>query len=263
MCASFVMNSGTSRRRPTCAKGSQGTIRLGDGRGRSATRSDDGRQKDQVHRESASSLTQAEIEKYKERHPLGTKPRLAFDLLRFTTGRREDAPRLGPRHIQDDRIRLIQAKNEHRKPVEIDIPLHPDLKASIKTTRLVARLSWSPNGENHPHPPVSAMRCVIGSTKPTCITVPLTGYARRRQRRWQRAATPHELMAVTGHQSLEEVERYTGAAERRSSPIEQWRSSKDERRSSPPCQTMNIECPTLAVSGTIRTKRQAKSVRSF
>ena len=73
----------------------------------------------------------ADIEQYKMRHPLGTKPRLAFDLLRFTTGRREDAPRLGPRNVQGDRIRFIQAKNEHRKPIQIDIPLHPDLKASI------------------------------------------------------------------------------------------------------------------------------------
>src|SRR5215472_2238633 len=34
------------------------------------------------------SWTPSEIEQYKVRHPLGTKPRLALDLLRFTTGRR-------------------------------------------------------------------------------------------------------------------------------------------------------------------------------
>jgi hypothetical protein len=28
-------------------------------------------------------------------------------------------------------------------------------------------------------------------------------------------ATPHQIMAVTGHQSLEEVERYTRKAQRR------------------------------------------------
>ena len=36
-----------------------------------------------------------EIEQYYERHKLGSQARLALDLLRYTTGRREDAPRLG------------------------------------------------------------------------------------------------------------------------------------------------------------------------
>lgn len=162
------------------------------------------------------SLTQAEIEKYKERHPLGTKPRLAFDLLRFTTGRREDAPRLGPRHIQDDRIRFIQAKNEHRKPVEIDIPLHPDLKASIKTTR-IGSTTFLVTEWGKPYTPAgfgNAMRdwfdqanlhhcSAHGLRKATPTQMAESG------------ATPHELMAVTGHQSLEEVERYTRAAERK------------------------------------------------
>jgi len=31
----------------------------------------------------------------------------------------------------------------------------------------------------------------------------------------ENGATAHELMAITGHQSLEEVERYTRAAERK------------------------------------------------
>jgi integrase len=30
----------------------------------------------------------------------------------------------------------------------------------------------------------------------------------------ERGATPHEIMAITGHQTLAEVERYTRAAER-------------------------------------------------
>jgi hypothetical protein len=31
----------------------------------------------------------------------------------------------------------------------------------------------------------------------------------------ENAATPHEIMAITGHQTIEEVERYTKAARRR------------------------------------------------
>jgi integrase/recombinase XerD len=31
----------------------------------------------------------------------------------------------------------------------------------------------------------------------------------------EEGATPHELMAITGHRSLEEVERYTRAAQKK------------------------------------------------
>ena len=42
--------------------------------------------------------------------------------------------RLGPQHVRDDRIRYRQAKNEHRNPVDMDIPLHPDLAGAIAAT---------------------------------------------------------------------------------------------------------------------------------
>jgi hypothetical protein len=38
---------------------------------------------------------------------------------------------LGPQHVRNGRIRYRQAKNEHSNPVDIDIPLHPDLPAAI------------------------------------------------------------------------------------------------------------------------------------
>jgi integrase/recombinase XerD len=80
--------------------------------------------------------TPAEIEQFYERHPLGTQARLAIDLIRFTTGRREDAPRFGRQHTRDGRVRFRQAKNEHRSPIDIDIPLHPALGASIAAAQV-------------------------------------------------------------------------------------------------------------------------------
>ena len=156
-----------------------------------------------------------EIEQFKERHPLGTQARLAFDLLRYTTGRREDAPRLGQQHIRDGRIRFRQAKNEHRNPIEIDIPLHPDLAASIAATDrgnlnfLITQYGkpFTANGfgnkfkdwcrqANLPHCSAHGLR------KATAAALAEAG------------ATPHEIMAITGHQTLDEVERYTKAARR-------------------------------------------------
>jgi integrase/recombinase XerD len=117
------------------------------------------------------SWTPEEIAQYRERHPPGSKARLALDLLPYTGGRREDAVRLGPQHVRNGRLRFRQAKNEHRNPIDIDIPLHRELKTSIAAT-----------------PSSGHMTLLV---------------------------TPHEIAAVTGHMSLEEIERYTRAARKK------------------------------------------------
>jgi integrase len=157
-----------------------------------------------------------EIEQYNERHPIGSQARLALDILRYTTGRREDAPRLGRQHIRDGRVRFRQAKNDHRNPIDIDIPLHPALSTSIAATNVgnmtflitVYGKPFTANGFGNkfkdwcrqaglPHCSAHGVR------KSTSTALAEAG------------ATPHEIMAVTGHQTLEEVERYTKAARRK------------------------------------------------
>jgi integrase/recombinase XerD len=157
-----------------------------------------------------------EIDQFKARHARGTKPRLAMDLLRFTTGRREDAVRLGPQHIRNGRVQFRQAKNEHRSPVDIDIPLHPELRASIEATRS-GHMTFLVTAFGRPFTPAgfgNAMRDWCNQAGlPHC-----SAHGLRKATPTQMAeagATAHELMAVTGHRSLEEVERYTRAARRK------------------------------------------------
>jgi integrase/recombinase XerD len=162
------------------------------------------------------SWTPGEIEQYNTRHPLGTKPRLAVDMLRFTTGRREDAVRLGPQHIRDGRVRFTQAKNEHRNPIEIDIPLHPDLKASIAATK-TGSVTFLVTEYGKPYTPAgfgNAMRDWCDQANLRHCSAHGLRKATPTQLA-EKGATPHELMAVTGHRSLEEVERYTRAAEKK------------------------------------------------
>jgi integrase/recombinase XerD len=87
--------------------------------------------------------TPAEVKQFEQRHPIGTKARLAMALVLYTSWRREDAVRLGPQHIvevhnpdgsTEKRVRYRQAKNEHRNPVDMDVPLHPDLAKIIEAT---------------------------------------------------------------------------------------------------------------------------------
>jgi integrase len=121
--------------------------------------------------------------------------------------------RLGPQHVQNGRIRYRQAKNEHRNPIDMDIPLHSDLADAIAAapsqhlTFLVTEYGkpYSANGFGNafkdwcrqadlPHCSAHGLRKALAT------------------RLAEQGATAHEIMAVTGHQSLEEVERYTRAA---------------------------------------------------
>jgi integrase/recombinase XerD len=159
--------------------------------------------------------TPGEIEQFNQRHAIGTQARLAIDLIRFTTGRREDAPRFGRQHIRYGRIRFRQAKNEHRNPIDIDIPLHPALAASIEATPggnltfLITEFCkpFTANGFGNkfkdwcrqadlPHCSAHGVR------KATATALAEAG------------ATPHEIGSITGHTSLKEIERYTKAAQR-------------------------------------------------
>ena len=112
--------------------------------------------------------------------------------------------------------RFIQAKNEHRKPIQIDIPLHPDLKASIKATQ-IGSTTFLVTEWGKPYTTAgfgNAMRDWFDQANLRHCSAHGLRKATPTQMA-ERGATPHELMAVTGHQSLEEVERYTRAAERK------------------------------------------------
>jgi integrase/recombinase XerD len=159
------------------------------------------------------SWSMEEVEAYEKHHSVGTKARLAMAILLYTACRREDAVRLGLQHIRNGRAQYVQAKNEHRSPVSIDIPVHTDLAAIIGATpsghlTLLATeygRPFTPAGfgnafkdwcrqANLPHCSAHGLRKAMAS------------------RLAERGATAHQIMSVTGHRSLEEVERYTRAA---------------------------------------------------
>jgi integrase/recombinase XerD len=162
------------------------------------------------------SWTPEETAQYRKRHPLGSKARLALDLLLYTGGRREDAVRLGLQHVRNGRVRFRQAKNEHRNPIDIDIPLHPELDASMAATPS-GHLTFLTTEFGRPFTPAgfgnwfrdqcdqaNLHHCSAhGLRKATAAALAEAG------------ATAHEIAAVTGHMSLEEIERYTRAARKR------------------------------------------------
>jgi integrase/recombinase XerD len=155
----------------------------------------------------------AEVAAFEEKFPVGTKARLALALLLYTACRREDVVRFGPQHLSSGRIKYTQAKNEHRSPVSLDIPIHPDLRSIIDATPS-RHLTFLVTEYGRPFSPAGfGMRfrewCNAAGL-PNCTAHGLRKATAARLA--ELGATAHEIMAITGHKTLEEVERYTRAA---------------------------------------------------
>jgi integrase len=71
--------------------------------------------------------TEDEIARFEERHPIGTKARLAMALMLWTGQRRSDAITMGRQHVKEGRIRVKQQKTGKA----LVVPISPDLKACL------------------------------------------------------------------------------------------------------------------------------------
>ncbi len=74
-----------------------------------------------------------EVNQYWQHHGIGTKARLAMDLLLYTGLRRSDVVRLGRQHIRGSDMFCIKTEKSG-KMVESWIPIDPELAATIKAS---------------------------------------------------------------------------------------------------------------------------------
>jgi integrase len=72
--------------------------------------------------------TAEEVAQFRSRHPLGTRPRIAFEVIVNTGLRRGDAVRLGRQHIKDGWITMRMEKTD----TELAIPMLHELREAIE-----------------------------------------------------------------------------------------------------------------------------------
>jgi integrase len=157
--------------------------------------------------------TDEEIQQYRDYWNLGTQQRLVFEFALEAASRRCEVVRLGPQHVRDGRIKIARAKGSK----DVDILLTPELKAAIDAmpaTHLVYVVNRfgkprSPNGLGESF----AEWATAAGLPKRCR---LHGLKKGGMRRLAESdATTHQIMAVSGHKTLKEVQRYTDAADRR------------------------------------------------
>jgi integrase len=77
--------------------------------------------------------TESEVAQFAARHPIGSKPRLALELLLSTGQRRNDVVRMGWQHVQGDCVAVRQEKTDEPLLIPIDPPLAAVLAVTPRT----------------------------------------------------------------------------------------------------------------------------------
>lgn len=157
--------------------------------------------------------TTEEVEQFEAKYPVGTKPRLAMALLLYTGQRRSDVVRLGRQHVRGDVLTFTQQKGRKRKPVQLTLPIVPELARIIAATPS-GGLTFLTTERGTPYTVDSFgnrfRAWCRAAGLPHCSPHGLRKAAASRLA--ELGATAHQIMAVTGHRTLKEVDRYTRAA---------------------------------------------------
>jgi integrase len=155
--------------------------------------------------------TDSQLDIYENRWPLGTRERLAFDVLLYTAQRVGDVVRMQRSDIRNGVVTVTQEKTG----AEVFVPLHPALARSIKAGPANGLyLIGDRNGRPIRRARLSAL--IVAAAKeaglpPECVAHGLRKASLRRLA--EHGSTVKEMQAVSGHKTLGEIERYTRQAD--------------------------------------------------
>ena len=156
------------------------------------------------------SWTEDELRKYEDRHPVGSKARLALDLLLYTAQRRTDVIALGPANLRNGRFTYTASKNG----AEMDIPVAPPLAATIAATPMIGVKTYLVTDYGNPFTPAGfgnwfRERCNEAGL-PQCSA---HGLRKAFLRRMAEAGCSEDYIAsISGHRDTREIRKYVQAA---------------------------------------------------
>lgn len=164
-----------------------------------------------VHSDGIYTWSEADIAAFEAKYPIGSRARLALALLLYTAQRRSDEIRMGRQHLRDGAIHITQRKTA----AALAIPVHAELAVIIDATPrdhltfLVTRngspFSDAGFGNLFRH------WCNTAGLPKQCSAHGLRKAACRRLA--EAGCSAPEIMAISGHASLREVQRYCAAAD--------------------------------------------------
>jgi integrase len=152
------------------------------------------------------------IAAFRAAHPIGTRARLALELLLCTGQRRGDVTRMGRQHVRDGVLYVRQEKTG----AEVNVPILPPLQAAIDSLP-AEHLTFLVSANGKPFTPHG-----FGNWFRECCRVAglkgLSPHGLRKatcRRLAEAGRSTKQIASVSGHKTLREVERYTEAADRK------------------------------------------------
>lgn len=155
--------------------------------------------------------SEADITLFKARWPSGSKPRLALALLLYTAQRRSDVIGMGRQHIRDGRIHLRQQKTG----TALAIPIHADLVREIEQLPR-DQLTFLQTQSGSPFTAAGFTNWFVDRARMAGLPPRSSPHGLRKaaaRRLAEAGCTAHEIMAITGHKSLNQVAPYTATAD--------------------------------------------------
>lgn len=157
--------------------------------------------------------TLEEVAQFRGKHPIGTKPRLALDLLLFTGLRRSDVITIGRQNVRDGVLMIRTQKNK----ASTHIPIFSELQASIDATP-TGEMVFLTNKRAEPFQSgQSFSQWFQRQAKAAGLHKECTAHGVRKAGATIAAnngATPHELMAMFTWSRIAMAEVYTKEADK-------------------------------------------------
>lgn len=158
------------------------------------------------------SWTEEDIAAFRSHWKEGTSERIAFEVLLHTGLRRSDAVRLGWQHIVGDSFVISTRKSQDI--VELSIPLHVELAFIFDLPRgndtFISTVYGKARSEK------AFTNWIRGAAHKAGLPSDSSPHGLRKaacRRLAESGCTAHEIMSITGHRDIKEIERYTKAAE--------------------------------------------------
>ncbi|TXM72899.1 tyrosine-type recombinase/integrase [Methylobacterium sp. WL12] len=157
------------------------------------------------------SWTDEEIVQFEERWPVGSKQRLAFALHLYTGQRRSDVHRMTWADVVSGKIRVVQQKTG----AKLSIYLHPDLRHVLDAT-VRQHVTILNTGFGKPFTVSGYGNWLRDAITDAGLPVDCQPHGLRKaagRRLAEVGCSANVIMAVLGHKSLSEAERYTRDAD--------------------------------------------------
>jgi integrase len=158
------------------------------------------------------SWTEDEITTFQNAYPLGTKQRLALELLLNTAARCADTVKLGRGHVRNGELQYVQQKTGRAVVITITAELAEAINAAAPSQHVVFLI----NERGRAYGAAGFSQMFVRWCREAGLKG-LSAHGLRKaacRRMAEAGCTAPQIAAVSGHASLEEVQRYIDAADR-------------------------------------------------